>query len=79
MIVKTSTDLAESVPEYSSVSIGKDRSSLSLVDKDLNTTDVCTAFGHFVKFTVTLSPWMIKKYIWNHDAKSALSQQSNSP
>jgi len=54
-IVKTSTDLAAAVLESSGVSVGKDKSSLSLVDKDLNTVYVCTTFGHYVKFTVTLN------------------------
>ena len=55
-IVKTSTELAAAVLEPSGVSVGKDKSSLSLVDKDLNTVhDVCTVFGHYVKFTVTLN------------------------
>ena len=55
-IIKTSTDLSAAVLEFNSgVSVGKDKSSLSLVDKDLNTVDVCTAFGHFVKFAVTLN------------------------
>ena len=54
-IVKTSTELAAAVLEPSGVSVGKDKSSLSLVDKDLNTVDVCTVFGHYVRFTVTLN------------------------
>ena len=54
-IVKTSTDLTAAVLESSGVSVGKDKSSLSLIDKHLNTVDVCTAFGHFVKFTVILN------------------------
>ena len=29
-------------------------SSLSLVEKELNTVDVCSTFGHIVKFTVSL-------------------------
>ena len=52
-IVKTSTDLAAAVLESSGVSVGKDKSSFPLVDKDLNTVDVCTVFCHYVKFTVT--------------------------
>ena len=54
-IVRTSTDLAAAVLESNGVSVGKDKSSLSLVAKDLNTVAVCTAFGHYVKFTVTLN------------------------
>ena len=53
-IVRTSTDLAAAVLESNGVSVGKDKSSLSLVAKNLNTVAVCTAFGHYVKFTVTL-------------------------
>ena len=37
------------------MSVGKDKSSLSLVDNDLNTVDVCTVFSHYVKFTMTLN------------------------
>ena len=54
-IIKTSTDLTAAILKSSGVSVGKDKSSLSLVDIELNTVYVCTAFGHFVKFTVTLS------------------------
>ena len=54
-IIKTSTNLTAAVLESSGVSVGKDKSSLPLVNKELNTVDVCTAFGHFVKFPVTLS------------------------
>ena len=54
-IIKTSADLSAAVLESSGVSVGKDRSSLSLVDKHLNTVDVCIAFGHFVKFTVIVN------------------------
>ena len=41
--------------DHCSVRAGKDKSSLSLIHKDLNTVDVCTAFGHYGKFTVTLN------------------------
>ena len=41
-------DLAAAVQEC----VGTNMSSLSLIDKDLNTVDVCTVFGHYVKFTV---------------------------
>ena len=37
------------------MSVGKDKSSLSLIDNDLNTVDVCTVFSHYVKFTMTLN------------------------
>ena len=47
------TDLAAAVLESSGVSAGQDKSSLSLVDKDLNTVDACAVFSHYVKFTVT--------------------------
>ena len=50
-IVKTSTELTAAVLESSGVSV---ESSLSLVEKELNTVDVCSTFGHFVKFTVSL-------------------------
>ena len=36
------------------MSVGKDKSSLSVVEKELNTVDVCAAFGLLVKFTVSL-------------------------
>ena len=36
------------------MSVGKDKSSLSVVEKELNNVDVCAAFGLFVKFTVSL-------------------------
>ena len=42
-MIKTSTDLTAAVLESSGVSVGKDNSSLSLVDKHLNTVDVCIA------------------------------------
>ena len=47
-IVKTScTNLAAAVLKSRGMSVGKDKSSLSLVDKDLNSIDVCTVFGHY--------------------------------
>ena len=51
-IVKTSQELSSAVLE--SVYVGKEKSSLSLVQKELNAVDVCTAFGKFVKFIVSL-------------------------
>ena len=36
------------------MSVGKDKSSLSVVEKELNNVDVRAAFGLFVKFTVSL-------------------------
>ena len=44
-IVKTSTNLAAALLESSGVSDGKDKSSMPIVDKDLNTVHVCTVFG----------------------------------
>ena len=41
--IKTSTDLLAAVLEFSGVSVGKDKCSLSLID---NTVDVCTASGN---------------------------------
>ena len=47
-IVNTScTDLAAAVLESRGVSVGKEKSSLCLVDKDLNSIDVCNVFGHY--------------------------------
>ena len=37
------------------MSVGNDKSSLSVVAKELNTVDVCAAFGLFVKFTISLA------------------------
>ena len=53
-IIITSGDLSAAILESDSVSVGKDKSSLSVVAKELNTVDVCSAFGLFVKFTVSL-------------------------
>ena len=47
-ILRTSTELAAAVLEFNGVSVGRDKFSLSLVEKELNTVDVCTAFGHFI-------------------------------
>ena len=44
-------DLTAAVLESSGVSV---EPSLSLVEKELNTVDVCSTFGHIVKFTVSL-------------------------
>ena len=53
-IIKTSEDLSAAILESDGVSVGKDKSSLSVVEKELNTVDVCAAFGLLVKFTVSL-------------------------
>ena len=34
--------------------VGKDRSSQSLVQKELNAVDICTAFGLYIRFIVSL-------------------------
>ena len=49
-IVRTSTKLAAAVLESNGVSVGRDKFSLSLVEKELNAVDV----GYFIKFTVSL-------------------------
>ena len=54
-IIKTSTELTAAILDSSGVSVGKDKSSLFLVENYLNTADICTAFGHFIKFTVPRS------------------------
>ena len=53
-IIKTSGDLSAAILESDGMSVGKDKSSLSVVAKELNTVDVCAAFGLFVKITVSL-------------------------
>ena len=54
-IVKTSTELSAAILESNGVRVGNDKSCLSLVDKSLNTVEVCSVFGHYVKFTVSLN------------------------
>ena len=49
--MKTSRELSAAVLVSGGVSVGKDKASLSLVEKDV---EVCTTFGQFVKFTVSL-------------------------
>ena len=51
-IVKTSCDLSTAILE--SVWIGREKSSLSHVDKTLNVSEVCISFGQFVKFVVSV-------------------------
>ena len=53
-IVRTSTELAAAVLESNGVGVGRDKFSLSLVQKELSAADVCTAFRHFIRFTVSL-------------------------
>jgi len=52
VIVKTSPELSLAVLQ--SVCVGKDRSSQSLVQKELNAVDLCTAFGLYIRFIVSL-------------------------
>ena len=51
-IVKTSSDLSTAILE--SLWIGRQKSSLSRVDKTLNVSEVCISFGQFVKFVVSV-------------------------
>ena len=52
VIIKTSPELSLAVLQ--SVCVGKDRSSQSLVQKELNAVDICTAFGLYIRFIVSL-------------------------
>ena len=52
VIVKTSPELSLAVLQ--SVCVGKDRSSQSLVQRELNVVDICTAFGLYIRFIVSL-------------------------
>ena len=52
VIVKTSPELSLAVLQ--SVCVGKDRSSHSLVQRELNVVDICTAFGLYSRFIVSL-------------------------
>ena len=51
---KPQKDLSAAILESDGVSVGKDKSSLSVVEKELNNVDVCAAFGLFVKFSASL-------------------------
>lgn len=52
VIVKTSPELSLAVLQ--SVCVGKDRSSQFLVQKELNAVAICTAFGLYIRFIVSL-------------------------
>ena len=52
-IIKTSPELSDAV--LKSVGVGHDKMSLSLVQKELNTVEICSVFGSFVKFSVSLN------------------------
>jgi predicted dinucleotide-binding enzyme len=51
-IVKTPAELSSC--SLTSVYVGSEKSSLSLVQKDLVAADVVSAFGHFIKYIVSV-------------------------